>query len=63
MGVDIHEYRRFHGKADPNPAAYGVYRAGKGAQDLKARWQAYARARKAQKTRNAFRAKVGGYGR
>ncbi len=22
MGIDIHEWRRFHGKSDPNPAAY-----------------------------------------
>ncbi len=65
MGIDIHEWRRFHGKADPNPAAYAT-RAGKAsrntAQANREKWQKFARTRKRRTAQLAFQAKIMRYG-
>ena len=60
MGVDIHEYKRFHDKPDYNPA--GTFRAGSPAI-LKARWQAYAKARKRAKAKSQRYEELIGYGK
>ena len=59
MGVDPHEYKRFHDQPDYNPA--GTNYAGS-ASILKARWKAYAQARQRAKARSTREKEMMKYG-
>ncbi len=60
MGVDPHEYKRYHNQPDYNPA--GTHYAGS-APILRARWKAYALARQRSKARSTREKEIMSYGK